>query len=298
MDNKITIGIPRSLLYYKYNILWLKFFKELGIETIISPESDYEIFENGKKNTVNEACFPLKIYIGHVYYLKDKCDYVLVPRIASLENDTNICTVFNALYDLVRNTFEVNILNYNIDAKKGLTEEIAFVKMGQELGFGKEVILSAYKLAKKEEYKQNKINYLLQEKRLYNEKTKILLIGYLYNIFDNLTKKMIMDVFIEYDIDIIYANIKNPDKDKKTLKNLTYNQQILNSIEKYKDKVNGIVIVSTFPCVSNTLINKMFLRKINKKTISILINELNDEEDIREKILNFIDDIKKGDTYE
>ena len=48
MDNKIKIGIPRGLYYYKYNILWKAFFKELGCDIIVSPETNFEILENGK----------------------------------------------------------------------------------------------------------------------------------------------------------------------------------------------------------------------------------------------------------
>ena len=81
MNSKIKIGIPRALLYYKYYTLWEHFFKELGLDILISPETNNEILQNGKKYTVDEACLSLKIYIGHVFYLIDKVDYILVPRI-------------------------------------------------------------------------------------------------------------------------------------------------------------------------------------------------------------------------
>ena len=304
MDNKITIGIPRSLLYYKYNTLWLTFFKELGIDTIISPDTNYEILENGKKNTMSETCLSLKIYIGHVNYLKDKCDYVLVPRIVSLEKGMKLCTNFSALYDIVKNTFNIKILNYNVDVDRGITEELAFIKMGQELGFGKSLSLNAYKQAKKEEYKQNKINYLLQEKRLNRDKTKVLLVSHSYNSVDNVIGKRITDILKEFDIEIIYADIINPDGDRKLYKNIskrlywTYNQELLNSIEEYKNNVDGIMFLSTFPCGPDSLVNEMCLRKINKKMITILIDDLMTDEGVRTRIESFIDIIKKDDVYE
>lgn len=304
MDNKITIGIPRSLLYYKYNTLWLTFFKELGIETIISPDTNYEILENGKKNTMSETCLSLKIYIGHVNYLKDKCDYVLVPRIVSLEKRMKLCTNFSALYDIVKNTFNINILNYNVDVDRGITEELAFIKMGQELGFGKSLSLNAYKQAKKEEYKQNKINYLLQEKRLNRDKTKVLLVSHSYNSVDNIIGKRITDILKEFNTEIIYADIINPDGDRNLYKNITkrlywtYNQELLNSIEEYKNNIDGIIFLSTFPCGPDSLVNEMCLRKINKKMITILIDDLMTDEGIRTRIESFIDIIKKDDVYE
>ena len=48
MDNKIKIGIPRGLYYYKYNILWKEFFKELGCDIIVSPETNFEILQQVK----------------------------------------------------------------------------------------------------------------------------------------------------------------------------------------------------------------------------------------------------------
>ena len=47
--------------------------------------------------------------------LKNKCDYILIPRIFSLEKHNQVCTNFNALYDLANNLFDIKILNYNVD---------------------------------------------------------------------------------------------------------------------------------------------------------------------------------------
>ena len=94
-------------------------------------------------------CLSLKIYIGHVFYLKDKVDYILVPRIVCEKINSESCTNFIALYDIINNTFDVNILNYNVDERKRKTEESAFIKMGEKLGFGKNYIESAYHKAKK-----------------------------------------------------------------------------------------------------------------------------------------------------
>ena len=49
----ITIGIPRSLLYYHYHDLWEIFFKELGCQLIFSPNTNKRIVENGKKYIVD-----------------------------------------------------------------------------------------------------------------------------------------------------------------------------------------------------------------------------------------------------
>ena len=145
--NKIKVGIPRALLYHKYSTLYLTFFKELGLDVVVSPITNKEILEKGKKYAMDEACLSLKIYMGHVWYLTDKVDYIFVPRIVSLKKSMKLCTYFSALYDIVRNTFDVNVLGLNIDIDKNITEEDAFIKLGEELGYSKNYLLDAYKKA-------------------------------------------------------------------------------------------------------------------------------------------------------
>ena len=103
------------MLYYNDKDLWIEFFKNLGIDVIISPNTNKKIVDSGTKLAPSEACLSLKIYLGHIIELKDKCDYILIPRLYSLKKNEQVCTNFNALYDLVNNLFDVNILNYNVD---------------------------------------------------------------------------------------------------------------------------------------------------------------------------------------
>jgi len=68
------IGIPKGLLYYEYGNLWHDFFKNLGLEIIYSPNTNQEILDQGKKLLVDESCLPMKIYMGHLWFLSGKCD--------------------------------------------------------------------------------------------------------------------------------------------------------------------------------------------------------------------------------
>ena len=90
----------RQLLYYKYSELWTSFFEELGCEIIVSPNTSKKILEDGIKFSLDESCMAMKIYMGHVYYLIDKCDYILVPRLKCIKKHEKLCTNFSALYDL------------------------------------------------------------------------------------------------------------------------------------------------------------------------------------------------------
>ena len=80
MKKKIKVGIPRAFLYYRYYILWKNFFEMIGCNIVLSPNTDSDIVKVGNSLSVDESCLPSKIYLGHISYLSDKCDYILVPR--------------------------------------------------------------------------------------------------------------------------------------------------------------------------------------------------------------------------
>ena len=70
----MVIGIPRALLYYRYNTLWESFFHELGFQTVTSGITNQSILEQGRIFVVDEACLSMKIFMGHVASLIGKCD--------------------------------------------------------------------------------------------------------------------------------------------------------------------------------------------------------------------------------
>ena len=110
------IGIPRSLFYYYDGDIWTNFFDYLGVSYCLSPKTNKEIIDLGSKVANDEMCTSLKNYLGHIAYLKNKCDYILVPRIDNYGVNNQTCTNFLALFDLVNNLFDIHLLNYNIDS--------------------------------------------------------------------------------------------------------------------------------------------------------------------------------------
>ena len=45
VKKKITIGIPRAMLYYRYEVLWKNFFSILGADCVISEPTNKEIIK-------------------------------------------------------------------------------------------------------------------------------------------------------------------------------------------------------------------------------------------------------------
>ena len=55
------------------------FLKELGADLVISPPTNKLIIQRGLTYGVDEICFPVKVFLGHCHYLKDKVDSLLCP---------------------------------------------------------------------------------------------------------------------------------------------------------------------------------------------------------------------------
>ncbi|MDD4643649.1 MAG: acyl-CoA dehydratase activase-related protein [Bacilli bacterium] len=294
----IAVGIPKALLYYNYHVLWEHFFYVLGIDLVYSKASDKEILENGKSYAIDEACLALKMYLGHVYYLLDKVDYILVPRIVSLRKHEKTCTNFYALYDIVNNLFKTKIIHYNIDADSHINERKAFIKMGKELGFSRTTSAYAYKKAKRVAKRNARHRLIKQSKLLESPKMKILLAGHPYNLHDNLIGGPIVNILNKLDIEIIYSDIYDDNEGKDKYKSITphlywtYNQDIINAILYYQDKIDGVIMVTSFPCGPDSLTNEMCIRKINKPIINLIIDELSSEVGLETRIESFVDIIK------
>lgn len=298
--NKIKIGIPKALLYYKYSDLWTNFLENLDCEIIISPNTTLETLETGKKYVLDESCLSMKIYMGHVAYLVGKCDYILVPRIACLKEGEKVCTNFMALYDLCRNTFHQKFIHYNIDIKKNETEEYALIGLGLQLGFSYRDSKKAYRLAKEEETRIQEKRISKQKMNLANSRRiKILLAGHPYNLHDNLIGKEISRYLESQDIEILYSDLYDPkyleiDYKKIAPKNyFTDNKKIIGSIAFYQNFIDGVILVTTFPCGPDSLSNEMIIRNIKIPLITLLMDELNSTTGLITRLESFIDILKE-----
>lgn len=295
------IGIPRGFLYYRYGILWKSFFDVLEIPYIVSDNTTYKTLERGKNIALDEACLSMKIFLGQIDEIKDKCDTIFIPRIYSLKKNEQVCTNFNALYDLVRVLFNKKILNYNVDVEHHNSEKKAFILLGKELGFSYFESNNAYLIAKeKEELYLDKLKKSGLEK-LRSKKKKVLLLGHSYNLLDSLIGGSVTKYLKENDIEIIYSHEIDrniiEDECKRISKTIhwTMNKELLGAFSYYKDKVDGIILISAFPCGPDSLTNEMIIRKKgNSKVLLLTFEEINSDIAIITRLESFIDMLKGG----
>ena len=294
----MTVGIPRAMQYYYYEDLWQSFFKNLGIETILSPPTNKEIIDRGVYNSIDEACFSSKIFIGHVEYLLDKCDMVFLPRIETTAIREEYCTRIFGLYDIVRNTYpDAKLLHANVSYLLFQKEKQAFLDIGQALDKSEEESLKAYKDAVSTANKIKEEKILKQEELLNGEGLKVLIISHAYNTFDASIGKVVTDYFTHNKVKIAYADLVDEKKAQAITKE-KYGSRIywkvtaemLGGFEMYKGRVDGIVLISSFPCGPDSIFNELLIRTIKDKPIlSLIFDEHDASAGIQTRLESFVD---------
>lgn len=292
-----TIGLPRSLLYHRYRVLWKSFFDRLGIETIESPPSNRAILDRGIRLAVDETCLPLKLLLGHVDALKDQADFVLMPRVVSLVRGETACVKFLGAYDVVRNLVEdVRLLEYNIDVSTGLTERSEFCRLGHDMADKGLAARWAYARAKRDESRFLAERTRMQEAALEMDGVKVLVVGHGYNLEDELLGMPIVRTLETMGVIPIAAEMHDRNLSRRLSRKLssdipwTYNKELLGAVERYRHRVDGIIFLVTFPCGPDSLMTELCVRKIKDKPILVIVlDELQGEAGLRTRIESFVD---------
>ncbi len=77
------VTLPRTLATWSMSWFWAAFFKELGIDTAVGPQTTQRQLEAGKQVAGADLCLPIKAAHGHVASLleDDATDAVFVPHL-------------------------------------------------------------------------------------------------------------------------------------------------------------------------------------------------------------------------
>ncbi len=295
----MRIGIPRALYYYRYGVLWKTFFSALGCEVVVSPKTDRAILQQGTHYAIDESCLSAKIYLGHVAWLMDKCDYIFVPRIADMGRDKEFCLRFRAMPDVVYSTFReegVRLVTCDIALREGKSEAKAFTELGKKLGFKKQQCFNAYLLAKQTEQKQEAENARKLDNALARSDLKVLICGHAYNIYDRYVGQPVLDAIHTNHALAIPADWVDRDAAWQAGCDLTdtmpwmVNRELAGAAVLLHDKVDGIVLLSSFSCGPDSMTDEILTRRL--KNIPILTMTLDGQDataGMETRIESFID---------
>lgn len=309
------VGIPQGLFFYDYFILWNTFFKELDVEVILSNKTNKKILNKGVSLCVDDACLPVKIFHGHVNDLKDRVDFLFIPRIKSVCKGEYECPKIIGIPEMIKNSISdlPPIINPKIDITESKLSMVnAILNIGKYFTNDLLKINRAYKKAMKNylEYKENVKNGVLpidilnnSINKKSNNNIKIFVLGHTYNVYDTYISMNLIEKLREQNVDIVIPDSIDEDKinfhASKFPKKIFWNlgrKTIGSTISLIEEgNINGIIYISSFGCgVDSVLIDLIQRRAISKNMPFTLltVDEHTGEAGINTRIEAFLDMIK------
>lgn len=315
-----TIGIPRALLYYRFGTLWKTFFEELGRTVVLSPATDADIADEGARISVDECCLASKVYMGHVARLFGTCDAVFVPSIVGKNRREGYCTKFQALPDVVANAFAssgIQVLSCLIDGQKPHGgEKDAFVDLGVRLGASPKEARRAYKAARKayekacaqrEADQRRAVERLAESGRPQASGSAvpasaalrppiIMLVAHPYVAHDPFIGGEVVRLLEANGAFVAYADAYDAERalqasyDFSPTMPWVVNRELTGAIALESDGVDGVVLVSAFPCGPDSMTNDIVARRVKgKPTLTLTIDAQSGTAGLETRIESFVD---------
>ena len=283
-----TVGIPRTLAYFTFFPMWKAFFEELGIEVVLSRKTDKKVLEMGIKDSVTDACLPIKLFHGHVAELKDRVDYLFVPRLVSADGRSTFCPKFLGLPEMVR--FSIPDLpplidfRYNIQKGRVLSSFNFFKQVGEHLGYNFYQVGKGYLKARHafRHYRTLQYSGMLPEEAIQavnssrpnvaavtgtdDESLQIAVLGYPYAIFDPFVNADLLNVLKRAGANILTVEMVsdgNLRKMSRELKEDLYwyysNRAVWAGLHYLSDweTLDGIIHVTAFACGPDAMVDKL-----------------------------------------
>lgn len=315
-----TIGIPRALMFYRYGELWKSFFTELGFQVVVSEETDKDIFDLGDAASVDEVCLASKVYLGHVATLLDKCDAIFIPCFGNRDVRAGFCTKYQSLPDMVAATFRdrgANILTLHLErANDRKKSRAAYLDLAHRLGVNPHTASKALKAAEKAQdaanrklaAQQQKTLRLMSEYRKVVSKDKagieevplaILLVAHPYIAHDGYISGSIVSAIERMGATVIFADqadhaasFKKSFEFSDTLP-WVINRELAGAILDMHQKVDGIILLSAFPCGPDSMFDDAIMRNVKGVPIlNLIIDSQSGSAGLETRIESFVDILK------
>lgn len=181
-----------------------------------------------------------------------------------------MCVTFEGLPDIVRNVFYeegVRILSYNVDSSKKLNEEKAMIRMGQELGVPLRDAQKAYRIASRTQ-KQYDAAQARKTEALYRaDGLKIVVAAHSYVYRDPYIGRPVVDYLKKENVTVIYADQVDHVKARNASAKLSptmkweLSREITGSLYMHAGQVDGIILLSVYPCALDSMVDDMLIRK-------------------------------------
>lgn len=314
-----TVGIPRGLLYYRYHVLWRTFFESLGRTVVVDAPSTHATFTAGDAASVDECCLASKLYMGHVSALLDgegldaqgnptPVDALFIPSMSNLGIHKSFCTKFQALPDLVANTFyerRPRILSCLADEMEShVSMKDGFMELGARLGAKPREAKAAFRAAEREQQRAEDALREAQHELISSigrlpeaeRPLTILVAAHPYVAHDPFVGGAVEDALREAGVEVLYADeydharaFKKSYEFSATLP-WVVNRELVGAVLSLHDHVDGIVIMSAFPCGPDSMTDDAIQRCIHGKPIlALTVDAQSGTAGVQTRIESFVD---------
>ncbi len=302
----MKIGIPRALVYWKRPYFWETFFKKLGFEVLLSPQTNKEIVGLGVMIADPETCFSNKVYLGHLKWLEGRSDMVFVPRLKTNKEKLEYCPRFFALPDSVKILIKTPVLSEVFDERKeGFKKTLE--RLGRKLGKGRKEIRAASETALSEERERKKKEEEDFFRQVQSEKPKIVLVSHPYNLYDDYVNMGAREKLENLGVEVIFIDQVPIDKARPPRSNpkphywpkfhWEFAKEIMDQIDALLAyNIAGAIEISSFACGSDSVLKEFVEKRFKDNGIPFLyliIDEQSGEAGFQTRLEAFVDTLKK-----
>jgi predicted nucleotide-binding protein (sugar kinase/HSP70/actin superfamily) len=307
MRDALRIGIPRALHGIQHYPLWRTFFEDLDAQVVLSPVTNRDIVSSGARVVADVTCLPVKVYAGHVTWLRDhgQIDFVFIPAIRSIEWGAMHCSKFQALPDLIRATLTdcPPLLETNIDAHRyKISHEQGFFRLGRQLTRDAGKIRRAWQHANQVDAElraqmvAEKITYLEMLARAYPDawempalpkspsRLNIAMVGHPYCLYDDYINHNVVNRLRQLGVRVFTSEMVSPDDAAIGIQHTTgqkrwfYENWMSGAAGHYLHDSNiaGLVSVLAFTCGPDSAMVETISRRahaLNRPFMNLVLDE-------------------------
>lgn len=303
VNNKkpVTIGLPKGLFYFQHHILWENFFKNMGCNVVVSDDTNKDILDYGVKYCSNETCLPVKVFHGHVYSLKDKVDFIFIPRYTSVDKNEYTCPKFCGLPDMTMLNLKIQKkileVRLHMDQSPKQTQDSLY-EISDILNIKYDKVADAFNQA------LNSYNYD-QEANIANPVVNgnptIAVLGHPYMIYDNYVSMKLINKLKARNINVFLPiNLEHEIKRQnaypfqdKVFWDIGFDSLGSAFTFAEDENVNGIIYLTPFACGVDSIIIELIERRLksnyNVPFLKLTVDEHSGEAGFDTRIEAFLD---------
>jgi len=270
-------------MFYRYFPFWKIFFEGLGW----SVKTSEGVRQKEKIVYFEDSCLPMKLLVTHAVQLREKVDYLFIPRLVSIHRTYIMCPKFRGAPDVVRlaTEREVSVIDETIDLRKGGVSLFqSFLKIGKKLGASKQESKNAFREAE-DSFSQFRKGWVDRINRLptgqlfevniptpsegKNSPLRVAFIGHPYNLFDVDISKGLLSLAKGLGMEIVTSDIlseKEIDREVSNLSKEIYwssGREIVGSLFHFlSGGVDGVVFLTSFKCGIDALLQEFIKRRL------------------------------------